>query len=79
MKLDEQPMKAFPHPRPVHMGKWCGMDLRDYFAAKAMQAIISKQPHLNRPVIFLAEDTIKRVSTGAYAYADEMMEARKCK
>ena len=50
-----------------------GMTLRDYFAAQAMQAIISKLPvsstdDSNYPIA---------VSVGAYEYADKMLEARK--
>lgn len=40
------------------------MTLRDYFAAKAMQALIQKL------------DTRNQVATGAYAIADAMLEAR---
>lgn len=54
-----------------------GMDLRDYFAAKAMQAIISKQPHLDKPIIFMAQDRMKQVSAGSYLYADAMLKARE--
>jgi hypothetical protein len=55
-------MKAFPGNR------FEGMELRDYFAAKAMQAMV--------------EESIKRqsdpeaVASVAYMFADAMMEAR---
>lgn len=60
---------AFPQENPLYIG----LTLRDYFAAKAMQAIISKIPvsssdDSNYPIA---------VSAGAYGYADAMMEARK--
>lgn len=42
-----------------------GMTLRDYFAAKAMQALIQKL------------DTRKNVATAAYGIADAMLETRK--
>jgi hypothetical protein len=71
MKLDEQPIKAFPHSRPVQMGKWCGMDLRDYFAAKAMQAIIDVQQKVITPPQDVAEI--------AYFYADAMLSERNKK
>ena len=45
-----------------------GMDLRDYFAAKAMQYWLSN-PIDNRQIEKLCE--------GAYQIADAMMEARK--
>ena len=42
-----------------------GMDLRDYFAAKALQGILACDYSVNQEPAKLA-----------YAYADEMMEAR---
>ena len=47
-----------------------GMDLRDYFAAKAMQYWLSN-PIDNRQIEKLCE--------GAYQIADAMMEAREAK
>jgi len=47
-----------------------GMTLRDYFAAKAMQAIMLDKEFLLR---FGSSD----VATRAYDYADAMLEARK--
>lgn len=45
-----------------------GMTLRDYFAAKAMQA------YINHPTgVTLAEETL---ATCAYAMADAMLQAR---
>jgi hypothetical protein len=64
-------MKAFPceHPISGSMSMQSdGMDLRDYFAAKAMQGFI------------LARDdsfTNKTVARWSYEMADAMMEARK--
>ena len=52
-----------------------GMTLRDYFAAKAMQA------HVQREDVFaaIAENrlTSEKVCSGCYAWADKMLEARK--
>jgi hypothetical protein len=56
-----------------------GMTLRDYFAAKAMQAIIAKHP------LVIAKagepdpdpDLEIEAARGAYSYADAMLEARK--
>ena len=52
-----------------------GMTLRDYFAAKAMQA------HIQREDVFaaIAENrlTSEKVCSGCYAWADKMLEARK--
>jgi hypothetical protein len=57
-------MKAFP---------WTGvgtdgMDLRDYFAAKAMQGLIAREDYQGTP------DGYAEI---AYKQADAMMEARK--
>ena len=69
-------MKAFPwqiNGQTVKGEK--GMDLRDYFAAKAMQA------HVQREDVFaaIAENrlTPEKVCSGCYAWADKMLEARK--
>lgn len=78
---------AFPRAMVAGCDMGCdGMTLRDYFAAKAMQAIISKIQPLTQFVQF--GETIgpsdeqlsarfNAVSDGAYAYADAMLEARK--
>jgi hypothetical protein len=64
-------MKAFPteHPIAGMMDlKSDGMDLRDYFAAKAMQAML-----VNRnEAVYLQE-----MPKICYQWADAMMEARK--
>jgi hypothetical protein len=58
-------MKAFPLKAVNLFDDNEGMDLRDYFAAKAMQAILS--------------DGLDPIDTArfAYAYADAMMKARE--
>lgn len=71
MKMDQQPMKAFPHSRPVMNGQWCGMDLRDYFAAKAIVPLIQSQGK----VITSPDD----VAELAYMFADALIEKRKQK
>jgi hypothetical protein len=45
-----------------------GMELRDYFAAKALQGICASQPGLEWTNDFIAKE--------AYDIADAMMEAR---
>ena len=56
-------MKAFPNHRSE------GMELRDYFAAKAMAALID---------VFKDHPTnVETVAQTAYRMADAMMEARK--
>ena len=63
---------AFPQPEPIfnefhpNYGKDRGMNLRDYFAAKAMQGMITRR-------IFNDEDDARL----AYKMADEMMRARE--
>ena len=58
-------MKAFPNHRSE------GMDLRDYFAAQAMQALMLKDRF----------DSIsyERLCKGAYITADAMIKAREIK
>ena len=48
-----------------------GMSLRDYFAAKAMQAIVS------RDGIFSYQYSYETTAEWAYAYADAMLKARE--
>jgi len=54
-------MNAFPNP---HLTDQLGMTLRDYFAAKAMQALIDN------------DGLFSEIPTQAYALADAMMKAR---
>jgi len=50
-----------------------GMSLRDYFAAKAMQAIVASMPRIrDRP-----DADLKAIAIGAYDYADAMLAARE--
>jgi hypothetical protein len=59
-------MKAFP----THKEE--GMDLRDYFAAKAMQGLMARAwGNASAEILF------KTWATSAYGLADAMMEARK--
>lgn len=61
-------MKAFPHDFIINDGRKVstGMDLRDYFAAKALQGLV------------VGKDVINRDATAKVAYelADAMMKAR---
>jgi hypothetical protein len=59
-------MKAFP----THKEE--GMELRDYFAAQAMQTLMSMVSDDPRVVMRLNFD----IANMAYQMADEMMEAR---
>lgn len=58
-------VKAFPN-----MTNQTGMDLRDYFAAKAMQGIMAKEHY---------EGSYYDVAMYAYKCADEMIKARGTK
>ena len=58
-------LKAFPHDAKAD--NFNGMDLRDYFAAKAMQAVIAMDEDIDYSYI----------AAVAYEMADEMMEHRK--
>ena len=60
-------MKAFPNN--THDGVEWGMDLRDFFAAKAMQSMISQIADWR-----YAPNNISKL---AYEQADAMMKARK--
>lgn len=71
---------AFPHPftrQFIQSEDIGGMTLRDYFAAKAMQAVPLKWP----PVLTEDQDAIRRdteeIARGAYAMADAMLKARE--
>ena len=63
-------MKAFPQSAKTMYGdencEW-GMDLRDYFAAKIIVALL---PNNESP------EMIPYVCKAAYSWANEMMEAR---
>jgi hypothetical protein len=65
-------IKAFPN-EGYKSDHFDGMSLRDYFAAKAMQAIISNSD--KQSIAFGEVDNW--VGTYAYDVADAMMEARE--
>jgi hypothetical protein len=62
-------MKAFPNGLVYGREIDNGMELRDYFAAKAMQALVTGQPH--------DADHWNLEAVTAYEIADLMMEARE--
>jgi len=72
-------MKAFPSSEPIYQDnvigvkQSTGMDLRDYFAAKAMQAIISKSDDKSIEI----DEIDNWIGDYAYVVADAMMEARE--
>ena len=58
---------AFPTTQYDHGGETDGMTLRDYFAAKAMQALVHVQ----------VKTAQSQTAETAYEWADAMLEARK--
>ena len=60
-----QDAPAFPHPENANEDYWPGLTLRDYFAAKAMQAWLVR-----------GRDNGDVTAQQAYAYADAMLRAR---
>ena len=73
-------MKAFPTEHPVAGMmdlKSDGMDLRDYFAAKAMQGMATWDIKImDKLAKDFGEDADKYLARNAYAIADAMMKAR---
>ncbi|MCO7556167.1 hypothetical protein [Metapseudomonas otitidis] len=73
---------AFPSTKHEKEAAWgelkevhiAGMSLRDYFAAKAMQALIGTAA---RPCLLGLEGAEPETSRAAYRIADEMLAARK--
>ena len=65
-------MKAFPY-NPQFNSQHNGMDLRDYFAAKAMQAYIQNSDERS----ICIEEVGGWIGEFAYTVADAMMEVRK--
>ena len=63
------PTKNYQGIQPVSTGYSEGMTLRDYFAARAMQSMNSRQDYIDAPADAIALD--------AYALADAMLKARE--
>ena len=61
-------MKAFPHDTAVLNESERGMDLRDYFAVKALQGMLACPDSYGNAY---------EASRVAYLYADAMMEIRE--
>ena len=76
MKDDGGP--AFPlhsEVRPSMDTEWCGMTLRDYFAAKAMQGFCSNPNASNHPAA-VANWLRDHGAVSAYQMADAMIQER---
>ena len=56
---------------PAHFESHDGMTLRDYFAAKAMQAILSEDPDYHQKYEFID------LADFSYQCADAMLKARQ--
>ena len=79
-------MKAFPSVEPIYnkdivgIRESTGMDLRDYFAAKAMQEILKdyfmEDRYIGDKLDFVDMYTEERVAQLSYGMANAMMEAR---
>lgn len=81
-------MKAFPYTK-LEQGadgrfwdltevRYEGMDLRDYFAAKAMQGMLCLTPEQLYTAFGNESTTLKEsVAKNAYNFADAMMKARE--
>ncbi len=73
-------MKAFPRQitfvNGVSEGKWIddGMDLRDYFAAKAMQGLMR---YITDMEFNDGSETPIGIANMSYEYADAMLKARE--
>jgi len=71
-------MKAYPfihkHPTTGNTKLEEGMDLRDYFAARAMQGLV-----IHKSFIDLYRAGATSVAQQAYLVADAMMKAREVK
>jgi hypothetical protein len=76
---------AFPCTPDQWNQGFCGISVRDYLAAQAMQALIAKMPLHDRegehgihtPVVEDIHQVRKDIAQSAYDYADAMLEARQ--
>jgi hypothetical protein len=69
-------MKAFPY-NPQFNQEHNGMDLRDYFAAKAMQGLLTRPVEEFLDEIDGTEKVESYVARISYGMADAMMKARE--
>lgn len=69
---------GFGHQDSNSTWQFGGMTLRDYFAAKAMQAWVSTSPKIGETQLQMNnEEHAKLICEHAYDWADVMLEARK--
>jgi hypothetical protein len=77
-------MKAFPSSEPIYQDnvigvkQSTGMDLRDYFAAKAMQGMVTwNLKDMVKNANAFGEEPVDYLVRNAYSIADAMLEVRK--
>ena len=68
---------AFPRLSDDYVPEQFGMSLRDYFAAKAMQGILSNPAYEEICKDFSAEKALNMVTTVSFGIADAMLKARE--
>jgi hypothetical protein len=77
MSKDSKTPQAFPYSgEGDELNYSKGMTLRDYFAAKAMQGLLSN-PKLQNEILKQGGCHSGWIETSAWAFADEMLKARK--
>lgn len=64
---------AFPVPATEYHGMDEGMTLRDYFAAKAMQAMISNPSIIDND----SDGAVNYAASASYKFSDAMLKARE--
>ena len=77
MKNDVGPAFPLPKDRHLHDGYKCGMSLRDYFAAKAMQGMCSVHNEYGEWTGCGDMNMNKNMAETAYSIADAMLKARE--
>ena len=68
--MSDQTTPAFPQPTGINLF-YSGMTLRDYFAAKAMQAFSNEVGWASD------QEWFDQIAEGAYRMADAMLKARE--
>ncbi len=79
--MNDKTGAAFPQPlyegpdslmRPRDFGTGSGMSIRDYFAARAMQGMLTANPPCKK-----SEDIVELIAKCAYHMADAMITERE--
>jgi len=72
MARDPNKLTAYPVPLGQTCDDFQGVTIRDYFAAKAMAALIAKLPRGDSNGVY----EVEYVARSSYIYADAMIAAR---